>query len=129
MVFELVPFSFTLDSATLAGIGLWSLALYLGFSPVGDWMILQLQRWFDRAERSLYLSQEEYDRTRDVRTSVNSLSASLFSVVPFLMVGILCNYGVEMGLGRSWAVSMGLLACMSCGIYELGRRSSETLKD
>ncbi|MGA1265242.1 MAG: hypothetical protein ACO331_15280 [Prochlorothrix sp.] len=126
---EFWPFTLSLETATLAGVALWSLALYLGFSPVGDWIMERLHRWFDFAERSLYFSQKDYEESRDARDSWNSLSASVFSIVPFLMVGTLCNYGVEWGLGRSWAVSMGLLACMSCGIYELGRRSSETLKD
>lgn len=89
----------------------------------------RLNRWFDFAERSLYFSQQDYEQTRSVRESINSLSASVFSVVPFLGIGTLCNYGVEVGLGSSWAISMGLLACMSCAIYELGRRSSNTLRE
>jgi hypothetical protein len=129
MRIELFPFTFAINSATLAGVGLWSLALYLGFSPVGDRIMERLNRWFDFAERSLYFSQQDYEQTRSVRESINSLSASVFSVVPFLGVGTLCNYGVEVGLGSSWAISMGLLACMSCAIYELGRRSSNTLRE
>ncbi|MEB3274745.1 MAG: hypothetical protein ACO4AI_08465 [Prochlorothrix sp.] len=126
---EFWPFTLSIESATLAGVALWSLALYLGLSPVGDWIMERLHRWFDFAERSLYFSHQEYEESREARDSWNSFSASVFSIVPFLIVGALCNYGVELGLGRSWAVSVGLLACMSCGVYELGRRSSETLKD
>jgi hypothetical protein len=37
----------TLDSATIAGISLWSLALYLGLSAVGDRLTDQLDRGFD----------------------------------------------------------------------------------
>jgi hypothetical protein len=42
------------------------------------------------------------------------------------VVGGLCNWGVELSLGRSWAISMGILACMGCGVYELGRRDGQS---
>jgi hypothetical protein len=60
---------------------------------------------------------------------VNSLWASVLSIIPFLLAGTLCDYGVELGLGASWAISMGIMACLSCGIYELGRRSTKTLRE
>jgi hypothetical protein len=125
MAIEIGPFLFTIDSAAVAGAGLWSLALYLGFSPVSDWVILQLQRWFNYAERSLYTSAEEFEQTRIARESQNAFYASLLSIMPFLGLGALCNYGMEITLGRSWAISVGLLACIGCGIYELGRRSGQ----
>ena len=122
---ELFPFTLALDATAIAGAGLWSLALYLGFSPVGEWVTEQLNRWFNFAERSLYTSQSEFERTRKGRESQNAFFASVFSVVPFLGIGGLCNYGVELSLGRSWAISMGMLACVACGIYELGRRDGQ----
>ncbi len=123
MLSEIFSFRFALDATVLAGASLWSLALYLGFSPVSEWVMQQLNRWFNFAERSLYTSSEEFERTRSARESQNAFYASIFSIVPFLVIGGLCNYAVEISLGRSWAISMGVLACMGCGVYELGRRS------
>jgi len=126
MLSDIFPFKFDLNATTIAGASLWSLALYLGFSPVSDWVINQLNRWFNFAERSLYSSETEFEKTRVARESQNAFYASLFSIVPFLIVGSLCNYGVEISLGKSWAISMGILACMGCGVYELGRRDGQS---
>jgi hypothetical protein len=126
MLTEMLPFKFDLDAIAIAGTSLWSLALYLGFSPIGEWVIEQLNRWFNFAERSLYASKSEFEKTRNARESQNAFYASLFSIVPFLAVGALCNWGVEVGLGRSWSISMGILACMGCGVYELGRRDGKS---
>ncbi|MDX2231393.1 MAG: hypothetical protein NW220_17290 [Leptolyngbyaceae cyanobacterium bins.349] len=112
--------------SAIAGTSLWALALYLGFSPVSDWVIHQLTRWFNFAEQTLYPSREELERTRAARAAQNSFYASFFSIFPFLAVGILCNVGVEVTLGASWAVSTGILACMGCGVYELGRRDGQS---
>lgn len=126
MLTEILPFRFELSTTTIAGAGLWSLALYLGFSPTSDWVMEQLNRWFNFAERSLYTSAEEFEKTRRGREAQNAFYASLFSIVPFLLVGALCNYGVELGLGPSWAISVGILACVGCAIYELGRRDGQS---
>ncbi len=126
MLTEILPFRLTLDATMIAGISLWSLALYLGFSPVSEWVMYQLNRWFNFAERSLYTSEAEFERTRKARESQNAFYASLFSIIPFIVVGIFCNWGVEVSLGRSWAISMGILASMGCGVYELGRRSEQS---
>ena len=123
MLSEIFPFKFALDATAIAGASLWSLALYLGLSSVSEWVMQQLNRWFNFAERSLYTSSEEFEKTRSARESQNAFYASIFSIVPFLVIGGLCNYGVELSLGRSWAISMGVLACVGCGVYELGRRS------
>ncbi|MBW4621505.1 MAG: hypothetical protein KME17_19360 [Cyanosarcina radialis HA8281-LM2] len=122
MLTEILPFELHLDPTAIAGAALWSLAFYLGCSGLTDWITDKLTRWFNFAERSLYTSQTEFEKTRKGRESQNAFFASLFSIVPFLLVGSLCNWGVDLSLGRSWSISIGLLACMSCGIYELGRR-------
>ncbi|NJM68962.1 MAG: hypothetical protein HC862_01380 [Scytonema sp. RU_4_4] len=122
MLTEILPLGFELDTIAIAGASLWSLALYLAFSPISEWVIQQLNRWFNFAERSLYTSQSEFEKTRKARESQNAFYASLFSIVPFLVIGALLNWGVEISLGRSWSISMGILACMGCGVYELGRR-------
>ena len=123
---ELLPFSLHFNATTLAGAALWSLALYLGFSPATDKITEQLGRWLNFAERSLYFSEKDFEETRPVRESVNALYASALSIIPFLALGLGFNYGVEIGLGQSWAISMGILACISCGVYELGRRDGQT---
>ncbi len=124
MLIEFVPFHFEISMSSLAGAALWALALYLGFSPVGDWVTLQLNRWFNFAERSLYTSATEFERTRKGRESQNAFLASLLSIVPFLALGGVAEYGVEISLGHSWGISIGILACVGCGVYELGRRTS-----
>ncbi|MHC5611683.1 MAG: hypothetical protein ACYTXA_11850 [Nostoc sp.] len=126
MLTEILPFRFELDTIAIAGASLWSLALYLGFSRVSEWVIEQLNRWFNFAERSLYTSQSEFEKTRKARESQNAFYASLFSIAPFLVIGALLNWGLEISLGDSWGISTGILACMSAGIYELGRRDGES---
>ena len=119
-------FKIDLNATAIAGASLWSLALYLSFPAVGEWLMQQLQRWFNFAERSLYTSEAEFERTRKARESQNAFYASVFSIVPFLIIGGLCNYGIEVGLGSSWAISVGILACVGCGVYELGRRDGQS---
>lgn len=125
MLQEILPFDFSIDKAMIAASCLWSLALYLGLASVRDKTIEQLERWMNFAERWLYTNAKEFNQTRTVREAQNSFYASLLSVVPFLALGGFCNYGVEISLGRSWSVSVGILACMACGIYELGRLSQQ----
>ncbi|MBN3963080.1 hypothetical protein [Nostoc sp. NMS8] len=126
MLTEILPFRFELDTIAIAGASLWSLALYLGFSTAREWVIKQLNRWFNFAERSLYTSHSEFEKTRKARESQNDFYASLFSILPFLVVGTLFNWGLEISLGESWGISTGILACMGAGIYELGRRDAES---
>ena len=101
---DLFPFSFSIDPMAVSGVLLWALALYLAFSPLSDWVIEQLTRWFNFAERSLYISQEEFEKTRQGRESQNAFWASMFSVLPFIVLGTLIHYGVIWGLGGSWSI-------------------------
>ncbi|GAB4280235.1 MAG: hypothetical protein Fur0025_08050 [Oscillatoriaceae cyanobacterium] len=126
MLNEILPFQLSLDASAIAGACLWSLALYLGFFPMSEWITEQLNRWFNFAERSLYTSAAEFERTRKGREAQNAFYASVFSIVPFLAMGSLCNYGVEWSLGNSWSISVGIIACISCGVYELGRRDGQS---
>lgn len=91
------------DTATIAGTALWAIALYWGFSPVSDRLISILEGWL----------------------GADSPAASLLSVVPFLAVGGLAHYGLTLSLGGSWAVSLGVISAIGCGVYELGRRNGE----
>ncbi|MEO0949120.1 MAG: hypothetical protein AAFY11_13445 [Cyanobacteria bacterium J06641_5] len=113
------------DTTTIAGTCLWAFALYLGLASWREWFARQLERWFNFAERSLYFSQEEYEQTRTARESQNAFYASVLGIIPFLALGLVCNYAVELGLGRSWAFSVGMLGCMACGVYDLGRRAGD----
>jgi hypothetical protein len=122
MLSDLFSFLLPINTAAIAGSCLWSLALYIGLNSAKNTVIEGLNRWFNFAERSLYTSQEEFERTRIARESQNAFYASIFSIIPFLLVGGLCNWGVELGLGGSWAISMGIMACIMSGVYELGRR-------
>lgn len=126
MLTEIFPFTLALDATAIAGASLWSLALYLGLSSLKQWVMEQLNNWLNFAERLLYTSTEEFEQTRQGRETLNALYVSICSIVPFLFIGAVCNWGVEISLGRSWAISMGILACMSCGIYELGRRDGQS---
>ena len=123
---EIFPFRLAIDTTAIAGSSLWSLALYWGFSPLSEWVTLQFNRWFNFAERSLYTSEKEFEKTRKARESQNAFYASIFSIVPFLIVGSLCNWGVEFCLGKNWSISIGMIICVSCGVYELGRRDNQS---
>ncbi|NER34900.1 MAG: hypothetical protein F6J93_12915 [Oscillatoria sp. SIO1A7] len=124
MLNEILPFRLVLNTTAIAGATLWSLALYLGFFPVSEWIMEQLSRWFNFAERSLYTSAEEFEKTRPAREAQNSFYASVFSIVPFLAIGTGCYYLLEISLGASWAIGFGIMASVCCGIYELGRRDA-----
>lgn len=126
MLTDIFPFQFELDATTLAGASLWSLALYWGLSSLNQWVMEKLYRWFNFAERSLYTSAKEFERTRKGREAQNAFYASIFSIIPFLAIGAVCNYGVEISLGTSWSISMGLIACIGGGVYELGRQDGNS---
>lgn len=127
MLNDLLPFPIPINTTLLAGVALWSLALYLGFFPLSEWVMERLAQWLNFADRSLYTSMEEFERTRKGRESQNAFYASLLSIVPFFFAGGLCNWLVELGLGRSWTISMGIIACIGCGVYELGRRDGQSM--
>jgi hypothetical protein len=124
MRLDIPPFQFEISTTMLAGSGLWSLALYLSWASLRHTCIELLERWFNFAERSLYTNPEEFAATRNARESQNAFYASVFSIIPFLILGGICNWAVEWGLGRSWSISWGILACIACGVYELGRQNN-----
>ena len=125
MVNEIFPLRLSLNPVLIAGVGLWALALYLGFSPWSQWVIEQLNDWFNIAQRS-GPTQEEPERIRLDREAQNGLWASILSIVPFLVLGGLCDYGVVVSLGQSWAISFGIIAVIGGGVYELGRRDGQS---
>jgi hypothetical protein len=123
MPIDLSAFSLYLDPLAIAGVSLWALALYLSFAGFRQGVTDGLVRWFDFAERSLYLSQEEFDQSRPARESQNAFWASVLGILPFLLLGGLCYYSLTVGLGQSWAISVGIMWVILSGLYELARRS------
>lgn len=121
MLIGLLSLGIKLNAASIAGIALWSLALYLGFSPVSETVMEQFDRLLKAIVQRISASQRLLEFT--------ALLASLLSVIPFLIIGGLCNFGVEVGLGGSWSISTGILACIGGGVYELGRRDGQAAKD
>ena len=67
MVINFIPFRFSIDTVVIAGTCLWSLSLYLGLSSFRDNVIEGLNRWFNFAERSLYATQEEFEKDQEVK--------------------------------------------------------------
>ncbi|HEY9735503.1 MAG TPA: hypothetical protein V6D06_04445 [Trichocoleus sp.] len=120
-----MPFSLSIDTAGIAGIALWSLALYLGCSPLSDRTFNRIYQWLIIASQVLDDSKPQGKPQRKPQEGATVLWASLLSVLPFLGAGALMNYGVELGLGRSWAISVGVIACVGSGVYELGRRDGQ----
>jgi hypothetical protein len=118
-------FPLTLNTTIIASVCLWALALYISLNSWREWTIDILNKWFNFAERWLYTSKEEFERTRKARESQNAFLASLMSIIPFFILAGFCNWLVEIGLGQSWSISIGILACIFCGVYELGRRDSQ----
>lgn len=123
MKINIIPFVFELDTVSLAGSCIWSLALYIGFDSAKNWISKQLERWFNFAEGWLYTSMEEFEATRPARESQNAFYASILSIVPFLILGILTNWIVNISFGgSSWAIALGIMACAICGLLALANQ-------
>lgn len=119
------PFNLSWDTAIITGSCLWSLALYLAFASLREKIIDGLERWFNFAEGFLYTSKQEFERTAKGRESQNAFLASLISIIPFFLFGVITNLLIGFGFGKSWEISMGILACIACGVYALGRQDSQ----
>lgn len=118
-------FSWEINTTIIAGSCLWCLALYLSLATLRESIIDRLDSWFNFAERFLYTSEAEFERNRQSRESQNAFLASFISLIPFLIMAIFANWLVELTLGRNWTISMGILACISSAVYDLGRRDSQ----
>ncbi|MCS6812564.1 MAG: hypothetical protein NZ772_03185 [Cyanobacteria bacterium] len=116
--------SLSFNATAIASVGLWSLALYLGFSPIGAWLEHSLLCWLAGVDRHSTPSIDD-PYTQGSSGSQVAIYANLLAMLPFLLGGLLCSFGVELSLGQSWALSLGILAAVSCGIYELGRRDGQ----
>ncbi|MFM7472212.1 MAG: hypothetical protein LVS60_04675 [Nodosilinea sp. LVE1205-7] len=107
MVDWIDPF-FPLKPGTIAGTALWAITLYLAYWP-------RVQRYTDWL----------YHRLDQSPGRLWSGLASLLSVVPLVCLGALIQFVLTLTLGGSWGVSLGVIASMACGIYELGRQDGE----
>lgn len=123
MTLDFFAFSVHIDPILITGTSLWALTLYLGWASLRQRIMDGLMQWFNFAERSLYVSQEEFENTRAARESQNAFWASILGIVPFLVLGGLSDYSLRWGLGPSWSISFGLMGVILCGIYELARNS------
>ena len=123
MRINIIPFSFELDTVSLAGSCIWSLALYIGLDSTKNWISTQLERWFNFAEGWLYTSSEEFEATRPARESQNAFYASILSIFPFLAAGALVNWVTDISFGgSSWAIALGLMTCSICGLFALANQ-------
>ena len=130
MRIDLIPFSFELDTVDLAGSCIWSLALYIGLDSTKNWIANLLERWLNFAEGWLYTSAEEFEETRPARESQNAFYASVLSIIPFLIAGIITNWAIDIRFGgSSWAIALGLMTCAICGLFALANQDYDRDED
>ena len=123
MIVDLIAFSFELDTVDIASSCIWSLALYIGLDTTRNWISNQLERWFNFAEGWLYTSVEEFEETRPARESQNAFYASIFGIIPFLILGTVANWAINISFGgSSWAIALGLMTCAICGLFALANQ-------
>lgn len=126
MKINIIPFSFDIDTVSLAGSCIWSLALYIGLDSTRSWISKQLERWFNFAEGWLYTSVEEFEATRPARESQNAFYASVLSIVPFLVAGAIVNWLTDLSFGgSSWAIALGIMTCAICSLFALANQDYE----
>ena len=130
MRIDIIPFSFELDSVSIAGSCIWSLALYVGLESSRTWISNQLERWFNFAEGWLYTSVEEFEETRPAREAQNAFYASVLSIIPFLIAGAIANWLTDISFGgSSWAIALGLMTCAICGLFALANQDYDEDED
>ncbi|NEQ48815.1 MAG: hypothetical protein F6K11_01605 [Leptolyngbya sp. SIO3F4] len=110
------------DPVWISGIFLWALALYLMFSPLVTKLVTALEQQAMKRLASTRRSQIEL-------TNLAELYASILSILPFVLAGGLLSYLLDIGLGHSWTISWGIIACIGSGVYELGRRDGQANQD
>jgi len=120
MLRDIFPFIFAINPVTIAGGFLWSLALYITLAKVKNWLMEQLTRWLNFADRSLFISMEEFEDTRATREAQNIFYASILSIIPFSILGFLSNWLLDLSLGGSWSMSLGIMTCVVGGVFALG---------
>ena len=123
MRISIIPFSFDVDTVSVAGSCIWSLALYIGLDSTKTWIGKQLERWFNFAEGWLYTSVEEFEETRPAREAQNAFYASVLGIVPFLIAGAITNWVTDISFGgSSWAIALGIMTCAICSLFALANK-------
>jgi phytoene dehydrogenase-like protein len=117
---EFLGFSLATDPLIVTGVSLWALTLYLSLARLRQSTMESLMRWLNFAARSPH-SQTASEKTHFSPEAQREFWASLLSIIPFLVSGGLCYYGIVAGLGQSWAISFGIMGVIISGIYELAR--------
>ena len=126
MRINIIPFSFDIDTVSLAGSCIWSLALYIGLDSTKSWISKQLERWLNYAEGWLYTSAKEFEETRAARESQNAFYASVLSILPFLIAGAVTNWLTDLSFGgSSWAIALGIMTCALCSLFALANQDYE----
>ena len=125
MLQEIFPFIFAINPVIVAGGFLWSLALYIILPKVKNWLMEQLTRWLNFADRSLFITMEEFEDTRVAREAQNVFYASILSIIPFSVLGFLSNWGLDLSLGGSWSISLGIMTCVIGGVFALGMQHED----
>ncbi|BAZ44333.1 hypothetical protein NIES4102_13410 [Chondrocystis sp. NIES-4102] len=130
MRLNIIPFAFEIDTVNLASSCIWSLALYIGLDSTKNWISNQLERWFNFAEGWLYTSSEELEATRVAREAQNAFYASILSIIPFLVAGILTNWLINISFGgSSWAIALGVMTCILCSLFALANQNYDEDED
>jgi hypothetical protein len=110
-----------LSPGAVAGTALWAITGYLVLSSrlpsFMDWIYARLSATTQMDPEPIQEPTPDH--------GLFSLLAALLSVVPFVGLGAITQFGLTLSLGGSWGVSLGVITAMACGIYELGRRDSE----
>lgn len=121
LLLGVLSFSLRIDSLVITGIGLWALTLYLSLARLRHRTMEGLAEWLSILKR--LSSETDSEKPSAVQEANREFWASLLSIVPFLIGGGLCYYGIVLQLGQSWAISFGLMGAITSGIYELARAS------
>jgi hypothetical protein len=130
MRINIIPFSFEIDSVRFAGSCIWSLALYIGLDSSKMWIAHQLERWLNFVDGYLYSSTKEFEETRVAREAQNAFSASVFSIIPFLIAGAITNWVIDISFGgSSWAIALGIMTCIICGLFALANQDYDNHRE
>ena len=120
-------FEWELNSTIVAGTFLWSLGLYIGLDKFRESLLDGLESWLGKFFQAKS-GAKSANRSED-SDSPQEILASLISILPFIIIGICCHFFMEIGLGQGWSISTGILAVISCSVYDLGRKDSRRLED
>ncbi|MCG9891512.1 MAG: hypothetical protein MH252_10600 [Thermosynechococcaceae cyanobacterium MS004] len=121
--------SLGVNPLVITGVSLWALTLYLSFARLRLGLMATIMQWLDFDSRSPQeLTQERPQpvlNPEQPHAPQREFWASLLSIIPFLVAGGLCYYGIVVGLdlGQSWGISFGIMGALISGIYELARAS------